>query len=42
MNYFNSQSLATEGMKGQKLVCVMPAVKKVFDVTRDDVVEVYT
>ena len=39
---FNSQSLATEAIKGEQLVSMMPAVKKVFDLMGDDIVELST
>ena len=39
---FNTQSLATQVRKGEQLVSVMSANKKVFDLTGDDIVELST
>ena len=39
---FNSQSLATEAKKGEQLVSMMPAIKKAFDWTGDDIVDLST
>ena len=39
---FNSQSLATPAEKVEKLVLLMPAIKKVFDLMADDIVEIPT
>ena len=39
---FNSQSLTTQGKKGEQLVCIMPAFKKAFDFIGDDIVELST
>ena len=39
---FNSQSLATQAKKGEQLVSMMPAIKKVHDLMGDDIVELST
>ena len=39
---FNHQSLATEAKKGEKLVSIMPAIKKAFNLLGDDIVELST
>ena len=39
---FNSQSLATQAKKGEQLVSMMPAIKKVFNLLGDDIVELST
>ena len=39
---FNSQSLATQGKKGEQLVSMMPAIKKAFNLLGDDIVELST
>ena len=39
---FNSQSLSTQAKKGEQLVCMMPAIKKAFNLMRDDIVELST
>ena len=39
---FNSQSLATQVKKGEQLVSMMPAIKKVFNLLGDDIVELST
>ena len=36
---FNSQSLATQAKKCEQLVSMMPAIKKAFNLLRDDIVE---
>ena len=36
---FNSQSLATQAKKGERLVSMMPAFKKAFDIMGDDRVD---
>ena len=36
---FNQQSLTTQAKKGEQLVSMMPAIKKAFDLRRDDIVE---
>ena len=36
---FNSQSLSTQAKKGEELVSMMPANKKVFNLLVDDIVE---
>ena len=36
---FNSQSLSTRAKKGEQLVSMMPAIKKVFNLMGDDIVE---
>ena len=38
----NSQSLATKAKKGEKLVSLMPAIKKSFDLMGDHIVEIFT
>ena len=38
----NNQSLATQAKKGEQLVSMMPAIKKSFDLMRDDIVELST
>ena len=35
----NSQSLAVQAKKGEQLVSLMPAIKKVFNLVGDDIVE---
>ena len=39
---FNSQSLATQVKKGEQLVSMMPAIKEVFSLLGDDIVELST
>ena len=39
---FNSQSLSTQDKKGEQLVSMMPAIKKVFNLLVDDIVELST
>ena len=39
---FNSQTLSTQGKKGEQLVSMMPAIKKAFDLIGDDIVELST
>ena len=39
---FNSQSLSTQAKKGEKMVSMMPAIKKAFNLMRDDIVELST
>ena len=39
---FNSLSRTTQGNKGQKLVSMMPAIEKAFDLMGDDVVDLST
>ena len=39
---FNSQSLATQAKKGEQLVSMTPAIKKVFILLGDDIVELST
>ena len=39
---FNSQSLTTQGKKREQLVPSMPAIKKVFDLLGDDIIELTT
>ena len=36
---FNQQSLTTQAKKGEQLVSTMPAFKKAFNLTGDDIVE---
>ena len=36
---FNEQSLTTQAKKGKQLVSMMPAIKKVFNLMGDDIVE---
>ena len=36
---FNNQSLATQAMKGEQLVSMMPAIKKAFNLFGNDIVE---
>ena len=36
---FNNQSLATQAKKGEQLVSMLPAIKKVFSLLGDDIVE---
>ena len=38
----NSQSLATKAKKGKKLVSMMPANKKSFDLMGDHILEIFT
>ena len=39
---FNSQSLTTQAKKGERLVSMMPAIKKAFDFMGDDIVNLST
>ena len=39
---FNNQSLATHAKKGEQLVSMMPAIKKVFDLMGDVIVDLST
>ena len=39
---FNSQSLATQAKKGEKLLSMMPAIKEAFNLLGDDIVELST
>ena len=39
---FNSQSLLTQAKKGEQLVSMMPAIKKAFNLLRDDKVDLST
>ena len=39
---FNLQSLTTAAKKGEFLVSLMPAIKKAFNLMRDDIVELHT
>ena len=39
---FNSQSLSTQAKKGEQLVSMMPAYKKAFNLSGDDIVELST
>ena len=39
---FNQQSLATQATKGEKLVSMMPAIKKAFNLMGDDIIELST
>ena len=36
---FTQQSLTTQAKKGDQLVSMMPAIKKAFNLSRDDIVE---
>ena len=36
---FNQQSLSTRAKKGEQLTSMMPAIKKVFNVLGDDIIE---
>ena len=36
---FNQQSLTTQAKKGEKLVSMMPAINKAFNLLGDDIVE---
>ena len=36
---FNQQSLSTQAKKGEKLVSMMPAIKKAFNSLGDDIIE---
>ena len=38
----NSQSLATQAKKVEHLVCMMPAIRKAFDLMGDDIVDLST
>ena len=40
LKYFNSQSLSTTAKKGEKIVSMMPAFEKVFDLMVGDIVEI--
>ena len=39
---FNSQSLSTKAKRGEELVSMMPAIKKVFNLLGDDIVDLST
>ena len=39
---FNQQSLTTQAKKGEQLVSMMPAIKKTFNFTGNDIVELST
>ena len=39
---FNSQCLNTQAKKGEQLFCMMPAIKKAFNLLGDDIVELHT
>ena len=39
---FNQQSLTTQAKKGEQLVSMMPAIKKVFNLMGDDIVDLST
>ena len=39
---FNSQSLTTQAKKGEKLVSMMPAIRKTFYLLGDEIVELHT
>ena len=39
---FNSQSLATQAKKDEKLVSMMPAIKKAFNLMGDEIIEIST
>ena len=39
---FNQQSLTTQAKKGEQLVSMMPAIKKVFNLLGDDIVDLST
>ena len=39
---FNQQSLSTRAKKGEQLVSMMPAIKEVFNLMGNDLVELYT
>ena len=42
LKQFNSQSLTTQAKKGEQFVSMMPAIKKVFDLLGDDIVDLST
>ena len=42
LKVFNSQSLSTQARKGEQLVSMMPAIKKVLNLMGDDIVELST
>ena len=42
LNDFNQQSLTIQAKKGEQLVSMMPAIRKAFDLLRDDIVELST
>ena len=39
---FNFQPITIQAKKGEKLVSMMPAIKKAFDLMGDDIVELHT
>ena len=39
---FNLQPITIQAKKGEKLVSMMPAIKKAFDLMGDDIVELHT
>ena len=42
LNEFSNQSFATQAKKGEQLVSMMTAIKKDFDLTGDDIVDLST
>ena len=42
MKEFNQQFLTTQKKKGEQLVSIMPAIKKIFNLMGDDIVELST
>ena len=40
--HYNSQSLTTQAMKGEQLISMMPAIKKAFNVSANDIIELST
>ena len=38
---FNSHSLSSRAKKGEQLVSMMPTIEKVFDLLRDDIVDLH-
>ena len=42
LNYFNTQSLATQATKGEQLVSMMTAIGKAFEILGDVIVKLST
>ena len=42
LKYFSNQSLTTQVKKGEQLASMMPAIKKIFNLLGDDIVELST
>ena len=42
LKVFSNQSLTTQAKKGQRLVSMVPAIKKAFNLMGDDMIELHT